>query len=187
MLLIHLLKILFWILIIRHSIRWVSYHIHHHNKKERIYHGNTRMPKDVMLALLYGINGKPKIRFKDLSYRKSLAEWWQLINNIYPPDNELTITSQTHANSKLVTPASRDSTTQIQSNGNFKNGNRKQFPFPQLKNTNPAPLLFFLGGDKAYVGSRGGQCLTLHNTSCITNLKNSENPILSAKQTSACT
>jgi hypothetical protein len=174
MLLIHLLKILFSVLIIRHFIRWVSYHIHHHNKKERIYHGNTRMPKDVMLALLYGINGKPKIRFKDLSYRKSLAEWWQLINSIYPPDNELSITSQTHTNSNLDPPKLPASITPMRSKMDFKNGNRKQFPFLHSKN---------ISFNTNVISS------PLFNTKIIsiTNLKNYEKPIPSAKPTSACT
>jgi hypothetical protein len=51
MFLIHLLKILFWVLIVRHAIRWVSYHINNKNKKARIFHGNCRMPKEVALAL----------------------------------------------------------------------------------------------------------------------------------------
>jgi hypothetical protein len=177
MLLIHILKILFCVLIIRHSIRWVSYHIHHRNNKARVFHGNTRMPMDVELALMYGIYAKTKNRFKfkDLSYRKSLAEWKQLLNTWYPPDN-LNSAHQSNPSSGLV------------------NGNQEQFP--QIKNKNPNSIkitnpshpnpvpLLFLGGDKAYAGSRGGQCFTIHKISGVNNksekfkiLKISQNPI----------
>jgi hypothetical protein len=127
MLLITLLKILFSVLVTRHTIKWVSYHIHHRNKKARIFHGNCRMPKEVMFALMYGINAKAKNRFKikDLSYRKTLAEWKRLLNSIYPSDSKINIPSYMHTN--LKSP-SGDLGVTI--------GNRKRKLFPQFKTGN---------------------------------------------------
>ncbi len=131
MLLIHLLKILFWILIIRHSIRWVSYHIHH-NKKARVFHGNCRMPFDVEFALLYGLKQKTKIRYKDLSYRKNMVEWMCILNSLYPPD-KLNFTLQSHPNPHLVIPKSPKGDFSLELSAI---GNRKRKPFPQFKTGN---------------------------------------------------
>jgi hypothetical protein len=164
MFLVHLIEILFCVLITRHSIRWVSYHLRHRNKKARVFRGNCRMPKEVMLALLYGIKPKSRFKVKDLSYRKSLAEWKQLLNTIYPPDNlniihqpnsnpiNLTLPSHPNTSSNLINltlpshtntnPNLINLTLQPHPNPNLTgdlgviNGNRKQFPFPQLKTGN---------------------------------------------------
>lgn len=184
MLLIHLLKILFCLLITRHIIRWVSYHIHHRNKKARVFHGNTRMPFHVEFALMYGVNALTKIRFKikDLSYRKSLEEWRQLLNTIYPPDN-LTITHQSHPN--------------ITGDLGVTNGNRKQKRFPflfpqfQIEKNNFTPIKkaynaitekYMVENDRGV--SSASPCSKIIQ---ITNLKISKNAISLSKQTFACT
>jgi hypothetical protein len=187
----HLIYILLLLLVIRHTTRWVSYHIHHCNKKARVFHGNCRMPKGVEFALMYGINAKAKKRFKikDVSYRKSLAEWMQLINTIYPPNSKINIPSYIHTN--LKSPSGDLGVT---------TGNRKQFPFPKLKTGNNnfsgifIPLLFSRRG-LSYKRSRGGYNLTLHKTSNSNakiisfnnNLKIYQNVIPFPKRIFACT
>jgi hypothetical protein len=155
---------------IRHTIRWVSYHINHNNKKARVFHGNCRMPFDVEFALMYGIKTKTRFKVIDLSYRKNLAEWMCILNSLYPPDYESSgndFTLQPHLNS---------------SSNNVK----------RLLHPNPAPLLS-LGGDKAFAGSRGGFYILnktrVINTKIISinNLKNSQNPVPFTKQNFACT
>jgi hypothetical protein len=179
MLLIQLLKILFSALIIRHIIRWVSYHIHHHNKKARVFHGNCRMPFDVEFALIYGINALTKTRFKviDLSYRKTLLQWKLLLNEIYPHDN-LYFTRQPRLNrNPILTTLPSHTHTNLKShsrNLGVTTGKRK--PFPALKTGNQNPNYFTLqshtntnpnlAGGRANARSRGG---------CI--LKISQNPI----------
>jgi hypothetical protein len=113
MLLIHLLKILFGVLMVRHSIKWVSYHIYHKNKKARVFHGNCRMPKDVWFALMYGINKKFKRRTKDLSYRKSLEEWMQIINANYPTLNQAGNLEVKTANNNFIPRIKRFKTTGV--------------------------------------------------------------------------
>ncbi len=125
MLLIHLLKILFCLLLTRYVVKWVSYHWHHRNKKARVFHGNCRLPMGIELALLYGLKSKTKIRYKDLSYRKNLVEWWCILNSLYPPDN-LIITPPSHANSNSNLTGDLGVTI----------GNRKRKPFPQFKTGN---------------------------------------------------
>jgi hypothetical protein len=112
MLLILLIKIILCTLVIRHIIRWVSYHINHKNKTARVFLGNCRMPVDVELALLYGIYAKTKICFKDLSYRKNLVEWMCILNSLYPPDN-------------------LNFTRPLRVNANLADRKRKPFLFPQ--------------------------------------------------------
>jgi hypothetical protein len=183
MLLIYLLKILFWLLVIRYTIKWVSYHIHHHNKKSRVFHGNCRMPKEIMLALMYGIKTKNRFKFKDLSYRKSLAEWMQLINTCYPPDN-LNIKPPPHPKPTLVTPKSPKGGFSL---ALFTNVNMKQFPFSQFKTGNNNFIKikkeFNVFTAKPCVKNNGVVSSLLINTKIvgIKNLKNSQNPILSSK------
>jgi hypothetical protein len=95
-------------------MKWVSYHWHHRNKKARVFHGNTRMPMDVELALVYGINALTKTCFKikDLSYRKNLVEWMCILNSLYPPDN-------------------LNFTRPLRVNANLADRKRKPFLFPQ--------------------------------------------------------
>jgi hypothetical protein len=179
MLLIHLLKILFLILVIRHTIKWVSYHINHKNKKARVFHGNTRMPFDVEFALMYGIKPKTRFKVKDLSYRKNLVEWMCILNSLYPPDN-LTNTHQPHTN-----PHPNLFGVAI--------GNRKQFPFPQLKTGNNN----FIRVKKIYNVITAKPCAKnnnvvssfLINTKIINfnNLKIPQNVIPCPKQIFACT
>jgi hypothetical protein len=187
MLLIHILKILFWILIIRHSIRWVSYHIHHRNNKARVFHGNTRMPMDVELALMNGIYAKTKTRFKfkDLSYRKSLVEWMCILNSLYPPDN-LTVTRPPYTN--LVTPKSPKGDFSLEL---FTIGNRK--PFPQLETRKdglivikkPCNLLI----PKPFAKNNSVSSATSRHTKIlkINNLKILKSTIPFPEQTFACT
>ncbi len=180
MLLFNLIKIIFLLWVIRHIIKWVRYHIHHRNKKTRVFHGNCRMPFDVEFALMYGINALTKTRFKgkDLSYRKSLVQWWLVINSNYPDDSKVNSPPRNHINSTLV------------------NGNRKQFPQLKTRNNNSSqnviPLLLSRRG-QSYAGSWGGFC-TLNKTCDINtkiisfnNLKIPQNTIPFPKQIFACT
>jgi hypothetical protein len=81
------------------------------------------MPMDVEIALMYGIKAvtKTRFKFKDLSYRKSLAEWMCLLNSLYPPDSELNIPSHY---TDLKSPLGDLGVT---------NRKLKPFPFPQLE------------------------------------------------------
>jgi hypothetical protein len=187
MLLVHLIEILLWVLIIRHAIRWVSYHINHKNKKARVFRGNCRMPFDVAFALLYGINAKRKKRVKDLSYRKSLAEWMQLINANYPPDNDFTLQPHPNTNPNLITPKGDFSLKW------FSNGNRKRKQFPELKTGNNKfsriKKMHNVFTAKLCAKNNGVVSSLLANTKIagINNLKNSQNPIPFTKQNFACT
>ncbi len=173
MLLFHLIKIILCVLVIRHTIKWVSYHINHKNKKARVFHGNCRMPIDVELALLYGIKPKTKFCGKDLSYRKNLVEWMCILNSLYPPDN-LNFTRPSRVNANLV------------------DKKRKQFPFPQLKTGNNN----FIRVKKIYNVFSAKPCAKnnnvvssfLINTKIINfnNLKIPQNPIPFPKQILAC-
>jgi hypothetical protein len=153
----------------------VSYHIHHKNKKAKVFHGNCRMPFDVEFALMYGINAKTKISYKDISYRKNLVEWMCILNSLYPPDN-LTITHPSHPNS----------------NSNLAVGNPKRKPFPQFKTGNNN----FTHIKKAYNVTTAKLCAKNNNvvssflisTKIINfnNLKIPQNAIPFPKQTFAC-
>jgi hypothetical protein len=193
MLLIYLLKILFWVLIIRHTIKWVSYHLHHHNKKTRVFHGNTRMPKELEFALMFGLFAKRKKRFKDLSYRKTPAEWMQLINANYPPDN-LNIIPQPNSNPiNLTLQSHANPNSNLIGDLGVTIGNQKQFPFPNLKtgNNNFTKIKKEFNVFTAKPCAKNNRVVSsfLFNTKIagIKNLKNSQNPILSSKQTPACT
>jgi hypothetical protein len=200
MFLIHLLKILFWLLVIRHTIKWVSYHIHHHNKKTRVFHGNCKTPEEVEFALMYGINAKTKTRFKfkDLSYRKTLAEWKQLLNSIYPPDN-LTITLPPHTNpnpAPLLFLGGDKAHTRSRgghylalyktsnTNSNLAIRNRKRKQFPQLKTRNNN----FISHSQPFAKNNSVSSATSFNTKIIkiNNLKISQNAIPFTKQIFAC-
>jgi hypothetical protein len=172
--------------------------MHSHNKKTRVFHGNCRMPKELEFALLYGIRPKIKIRYKDLSYRKSLAQWWQLLKSNYPSGDESLKPARLPA----------DQQTNLLANGSIvklgliEMANWKRKPFPQFKTGNnnfirllhpgTAPLLF-LGEGKANAGSRGGLCNLNKtydvNTKIISfnNLKISQNALPFTKQIFACT
>ncbi len=208
MFLILLLKILFSVLIVRHSIRWVSYYINHKNKKARVFHGNCRMPFDVAFALMYGINAKTKTRFKvkDLSYRKNLVEWMCILNSLYPPDN-LTITPPPHSNPNPTPllflggdkaharsrggPCTLNKTSNT--NSNLAIGNRKRKPFPQFKpgNNNFIRIkkIYNVISVKPCPKNNGVVSSFLFSTKIagINNLKIPQNPTPSPKQTFACT
>jgi hypothetical protein len=183
MLLIHLLKILFCLLITRHIIKWVSYHIHHHNKKERVFHGNCRMPFDVEFALMYGINALTKTRFKvkDLSYRKNLVEWMCILNSLYPPDSKSNIPSH---RTNLKSPLGDLGVT---------NRKRKPFPFPKIKpgNNNFIQIkkICNVFTAKSCAKNNGVVSSFLFSTKIVSinNLKIPQNPIPFPKQTFACT
>ncbi len=176
MFLILLIKIIFLILIIRYSIRWVSYHINHKNKKAKVFHGNTRMPFHVEFALMYGINAKTKTRFKikDLSYRKNLVEWMCILNSLYPPDN-LNFTRPSRINANSV------------------DRKRKTFPFPKIKTGNnnfiPIKKICNVFTAKLCAKNNGVVSSFLFSTKIagINNLKIPQNPIPFPKQTFACT
>lgn len=110
MILVLFIKLLFLLLITRYVIYLVHHHFNHNNKTTRVFRGNCSISKDVMLALLYGIKTKARFKFKDLSYRKSLAEWMKMINGNYPSDNL-----------NIIPPS---------------NVNKNQFPFPKLETGN---------------------------------------------------
>jgi hypothetical protein len=134
MFLILILKILFPVLIAWYLTLCVSYHIRHHNKKARVFHGNCRMPYDVEFALMYGI--KPKTRFKviDWSYRKSLPEWKRFLNTIYPPDDLNIIPQPNSINPTLQShPNSNSNLTTLPSHAN---PNQNYFTLPPHPNSN---------------------------------------------------
>ncbi len=211
MLLIHLLKILFFVLVTRHIIKWVSYHLHSHNKKARVFHGNCRMPFDVEFAFMYGINALTKTRFKvkDLSYRKNLVEWWCILNSLYPPDSESNATPPPHANlnpnpipllflggdkahaRSRGGPCTLNKTSN--SNSSLVIGNRERKPFPQLKtgnNTfNRIKKIHNVFSAKPSAKNNNVISSFLINAKIINfkNLKIPQNPIPFPKQTFACT
>jgi hypothetical protein len=144
------------------------------------------MPFDVEFALMYGIQPKTKFHIKDTSYRKSLAQWRQLLNTIYPED-DLNFTHPPHPNTNPNSTGDLGMTI----------GNRKRKPFPQFKAGNNnfirtfIPLLFSRRG-QSNAGSRGGLC-TLNKTRDVNskilnlnNLKISQNAIPFPKQILAC-
>ncbi len=181
MLLILLLKILFCLLVTRYVIKWVSYHINHKNKKARVFHGNTRMPFDVEFALMYGLKPKTKFRYKDLSYRKNLVEWWCILNSLYPPDN---LNNKPSHHTNIKSPLGDLGVT---------NGNRKRKPFPKLKtgnNTfNRIKKIYNVFSAKPCAKNNNVVSSFLINTKInnFNNLKISQNAIPFPKQTFACT
>lgn len=129
MFLAHLIEILFCVLITGHVIRCITYHLRYSNKKARVFSGNSQIPKEVMLALMYGVKTKARFKFKDLSYRKSLAEWKRWLNDKYPSDINLSF--QPHSN--IVNPKSSEGDLSLEC---FSKADRKQFPFPKSKTGN---------------------------------------------------
>jgi hypothetical protein len=157
MILIILLKILFYILAIREAIAIVSRYYNSGAKKARVFHGNCRMPKDVLFALMYGLKTKTKFPSKDLSYKKSLAQWWQLINANYPVENKLMPERTIPVRLENILSGYSDLKSPSGDLG-VNNGNRK--PFPKLKtgNTN------FIPHSKTFVKNNSVISPTLFNT-----------------------